>query len=203
MGDDRPRVAGIVLAAGRSTRAGGEQKLLIEIEGEAMVRRVVRTARAGRLDPIVVVTGHRAAEVEAAVGKGRGHRFVRNPAPADGIASSIALGVEALPPGVAAAVILLGDMPWVRPDSVRRLVAAHDPEAGASVVVPRAGGLRGNPVLWSARHFAELRDLRGDRGARRLLGRHAAHTRWLDLDDPGLLRDVDRRSDLTPADRGG
>ncbi len=194
MGDDRGGVAGIVLAAGQSTRAGVDQKLLTTVDGDPMVVRVVKTALEVELDPVIVVTGHRGAQVEGVIRAATGEgavTLVRNLAPAEGIARSIALGVEALPPTVGGVVILLGDMPWVRPATIRRLVATFRAAGGEGAVVPRVGGRRGNPVLWSARHFDRLRELRGDRGARDLLAERGITVRWVDVDDPGVLRDVD------------
>ncbi len=191
-----PGLAGVILAAGLSTRAGEGTKLLFPVEGEAMVARVAATAAAAGLEPVVVVTGHESAAVEAAVAH-RGVVVARNPDPARGLASSLVRGVEALPERARGVVVLLGDMPWVAPATVRRLVAAFRPDRGHSVCVPRHHGRRGNPVLWGAEHFPAIRRLTGDAGAGRLLEGRPHAVAWVDVDDPGVLRDVDHPDDLS------
>ena len=196
-------LAGLVLAAGFSTRAGSRNKLLARVDGEPMVVRVARVARAAGLDPVVVVTGHDAVAVEAALAAGgAGVETVRNPRPADGLASSLVRGVAALPAGVAGAVVLLGDMPWVAPATIERLRAVFAPGAGRSVCVPRHGGRRGNPLLWGADHFADLARLTGDAGARRLLRDRPEAVVYVDVEDPGVLRDVDDAETLARLDDG-
>lgn len=188
-------LAGVILAAGLSTRAGMGTKLLLPVEGEAMVARVAATALAAGLAPVVVVTGHEAPAVEAAVAA-LGIITARNPDPARGLASSLVRGIEALPASTRGVVVLLGDMPWVAPATVRSLMAAFRPHGGRSVCAPRHAGRRGNPVLWGAEHFPAIRRLTGDAGAGRLLERMRHAVAWVDVDDPGVLRDVDHPDDL-------
>lgn len=193
-GDAVAPLAGVILAAGLSRRFGGRNKLLARVSGEPMVAAVARLGRAAGLRPLVAVTGYEAEAVERALA-GLALDFVRNPRPSDGLASSLNRGIGALPPGTRGAVVLLGDMPWVRPDTIRRLVDAFDPERGHSVCVPRYLGRRGNPVLWGAEHFAVIRTLEGDAGAGRLLPGCGAAVVAVDVDDAGVLRDVDRVDD--------
>lgn len=193
--DDGAGIAAIVLAAGLSTRWGGDQKVLTPVHGRPMVCRVVEVARAAGLLPVVVVTGHEGEGVARALGDAE-VTLVRNPQPNAGISRSVRCGVQALPAGVSAAVILLGDMPWVTARSVRAIADAWKPEAGRTIVVPRVDGRRGNPVLWGAEHFEELVDLEGDVGARTLLERYPDRVHWLDLPDAGVLRDLDRPEEL-------
>lgn len=198
MRDDRSAdIAGVVLAAGLSSRAEVAQKLLLPIEGIPMIRRAVAIALEAGLSPVVVVTGHDADEVEATIA-GLPVEVVRNPAPEKGLAGSLALGVSALPVETAGAAILLGDMPWVQPTTVRTLAATLSPSEMKTVVVPRVNGRRGNPLVWGRAHFDELKGLAGDIGARSILDRHADRTAWVETDDRGVLRDVDRVEDLPP-----
>jgi len=196
-----PRVAGLVLAAGSSTRMGEANKLLLEVEGEAMVRRVARTAREAGLDPVVVVTGHEGREVAQAVAD-LGVETVENPNHREGLSTSLAAGLAALPEDHDAAAVLLGDMPFVRPETIQTLVAAHRPETGASICVPVHRGKRGNPVLWARRHWTRMQAVEGDRGARTLLLERAEEVEEVEVDDPGVLRDVDHPGALpTPSSR--
>ncbi|MBV9971271.1 MAG: molybdopterin-binding/glycosyltransferase family 2 protein, partial [Xanthobacteraceae bacterium] len=129
------RVAAVVLAAGRSTRMGGPNKLLAEVHGKPLVRLAVEQALASQGRPVIVVTGHQRDRVEAALA-GLGVTFVHNPDYADGIASSVKAGVAAVPREADGAIVCLGDMPQVDARLIDRLLAAFDPEKGALVVVP-------------------------------------------------------------------
>jgi molybdenum cofactor cytidylyltransferase len=162
------RVAAIVLAAGRSTRMGGPNKLLADLGGRPMVRIVVEQVLASRARPVIVITGHQRDRVEAAL-SGLAVTFVDNPNFADGLSTSLKAGVAALPADVDGTIVCLGDMPHVDADLIDRLIAAFDPERGALVVVPTIAGKRGNPVVWSRRFFADLASLDGDVGARHLI----------------------------------
>jgi molybdenum cofactor cytidylyltransferase len=194
-------VAGVVLAAGLSRRMGKRNKLVAEIDGKPMVRRVVETALAAGLDPVVVVIGHGAADVRAAL-DGLPVTFAENVRPEAGLSSSLRVGLRAVEggnPPVAAAVVLLGDMPWVEAGDVRALVAAFDPASGREICVPVHEGRRGNPVLWGRRFIAEITALQGDVGARALLERHEERVREVPVAGVGVLRDVDTSDALTAA----
>jgi molybdenum cofactor cytidylyltransferase len=168
----------------------GANKLLARVGPQPLVALAADALLASGLHSVVVVTGNDANAVRAALA-GRALRFAHQPDWALGMASSLRAGVEALPPAIAGALIALGDMPAVSPDSVRALVAALDPAAGRTICVPIARGERGHPVLFAAQHFAELRALAGDSGARALLERHAERVARVAVDDAGVLVDVD------------
>lgn len=182
-----PRIAAIVLAAGRSTRFGAANKLLAEVDGAPIVRRVVNAALQSRARPVLVVTGHERAEVEAAL-TGVDVTLIFNSGYGTGLASSLRAGVRAVPAECEGAVVLLGDMPRIAAEHIDGLIAAF---AADRIVVPVHGKERGNPVLWPARYFPELLQLQGDTGAKRLLGVHAAQVREIDLGTDAILADVD------------
>lgn len=188
-GPHQSGIVAAVLAAGRSARMGELNKMLAEVEGTAMIVRAVRATLESRADETVVVTGHEAPAVRDAL-RGYDVRFVHNPDFADGMSTSVRAAVGAA--GKAAGVIVaLGDMPDVTSDHIDRLIDAFAPDRGHSVVVPTFEGQRGNPVLWGAAHFSPMKKLRGDRGARRLIETRAEQTRFVEMEDPGVLRDVD------------
>jgi molybdenum cofactor cytidylyltransferase len=184
------RVAAVILAAGRSTRMGGPNKLLEKIGGRPLVRIAVDEALASRARPVLVVTGHQREKVEAAL-KGLNVRLVHNPDFADGLSTSVKAGLAAVPEDVDGAIVCLGDMPHVTAALIDKLLAAFDPERGALVVVPVIDGQRGNPVVWSRRFFPELASLEGDIGARQLIGRYAEAVTEVALTDIAALTDVD------------
>jgi|CXWL01.1.fsa_nt_gi molybdenum cofactor cytidylyltransferase len=186
-----PEVGAVVLAAGGSTRMGGSQKLTALLDGVPLVTRAVDAALAARVRrPVVVVTGHRGAEVRAALA-GREVTFVANPAWETGLASSLRAGLAALPAEVEGALVCLGDMPRVQPSTLDALATAFDPASGVTLVAPSHDGRRGNPVLFGRCHFAEMAALAGDTGARALLEHHTAPLRTVEVDDPGVGLDVD------------
>ena len=139
-------IAAIVLAAGRSTRMGGSNKLIAEIGGKPLVRIAVEQALASRAKPVIVVTGHQRERIEAALA-GLPVRLVHNPDFAQGLGTSVRTGIAAVPASADGAVVCLGDMPQVDAALINRLIAAFAPEQGALAVVPTIAGKRGNPVL--------------------------------------------------------
>ncbi|MBN8982795.1 MAG: molybdopterin-binding/glycosyltransferase family 2 protein [Rhizobiales bacterium] len=193
-------VAAVILAAGKSTRMGGPNKLLAELKGKPLVRIVAEQALASQASPVIVVTGHQSLEVAAAL-KGLSVTLVNNPRFADGLASSVKAGISAVPGSADGAIVCLGDMPLVDAKLIDRMVEAFSPDRGSLIVVPVAGGRRGNPVLWSRRFFPELMALDGDIGARHLIAQHAeavaeveveGKSAFLDIDTPEMLADARR-----------
>src|SRR3954447_12884857 len=183
-------VAGLVLAAGRSTRMGGPNKLLEEINGKALVRIATEHVLASRAGPVIVVTGHQRERVERALA-GLPVTFVHNPDFADGLSTSLKAGIAAVPANCDGAIICLGDMPQVSAALIDRLIAAFDPERGALVAIPTIAGKRGNPVLWSRRFFPDLMRVEGDVGARHLIGGYREAVVEVPVHDAAAMTDVD------------
>ena len=187
------RIASIVLAAGRSSRMGPRNKLLESIGGEPMVRRVTAGAIAGGGQPVVVVTGHEAAEVGAAL-HGLGVTVILNLEYADGLSTSLRAGLSALPADIDGALILLGDMPEVEASVLLALMAAFTGEERDL----RSGTPwpKGNPVLWGRRYFPEMMELTGDFGAKPLMARHEAQIIEVEVATDSIFHDVDAPEDL-------
>src|SRR5579863_8569797 len=158
-------IAGLVLAAGRSSRMGGQNKLLAEIGGRPLVRIATEAVLGSKARPVFVVTGHQRERVESALA-GLPVEFVYNTKFADGLGSSLGVGIAALPEQADGVIVCLGDMPQVDSATMDRLIAGLEPEKGALVAVPTIDGQRGNPVVWSRRFFPELKTVEGDIGAR-------------------------------------
>ena len=183
-------VAALVLAAGRSSRMGGPNKLLAEIGGRPLVRIVTEQVLASRARPVVVVTGYQRERVEAALA-GLPVDFVHNAAFADGLGTSLKVGIAALPAQADGAIVCLGDMPQVDAAMIDKLVGALVPDKGALIAVPTIDGQRGNPVVWSRRFFPELMAVEGDIGARHLIGRYGEAVTEVPLTGTAALTDVD------------
>ena len=183
-------IAAVVLAAGRSSRMGGPNKLLEQIGGRPLVRIVTEAALGSRARPVIVVTGHQRERVEAALA-GLPVQFAYNPNFADGLGTSLKAGIAMLPAETDGTIVCLGDMPQVDAALIDRLIAAFDPDKGALVVVPTIEGKRGNPVVWSRRFFPDLMAVEGDVGARYLIGRYAEAVTEVPLTGKAALTDVD------------
>ncbi|MBO0752149.1 MAG: molybdopterin-binding/glycosyltransferase family 2 protein [Bradyrhizobiaceae bacterium] len=184
------RIAAVVLAAGRSTRMGGPNKLLAQINNRPLVRIAVEAALASQAHPVIVVTGHERDKVEAALA-GLDVRFVRNPDFAEGLSTSVKTGIAAVPEDADGAIVCLGDMPQVNAALIDGLVGAFDPEKSALIVVPATNGKRGNPVVWSRRFFPELATLQGDTGARHLIASFPEAVVEVPLRGAAALVDID------------
>jgi molybdenum cofactor cytidylyltransferase len=183
------RVAAIVLAAGQSKRMGSN-KLLADLGGAPMIRRSVEAARAAGIDGMIVVTGHEADKIAAAL-EGLGIEIVHNPDYAHGLATSLKRGLAAVPEGADAVLVCLGDMPRVTPKAMGRLIAAFNPEELRTICVPVHKGRRGNPVLWGRKHFSAMAALGGDRGAKALMEQFADELVEIEMADDGVLIDAD------------
>lgn len=205
--------AAILLAAGLSSRYRAQaegavpSKLLAQIDGRALVRHVAEAALASQAQPLIVVTGHEREQVEVSL-SGLPIRFVHNPDYATGMASSLRIGIAAVPQESAAAIVLLGDMPQIGAQLINRLINHFAEHETARALVPtfiNAQGEqeRGNPVLLARSIFADIAHLSGDQGARKLLSGEdvidvpvgdAAIS--IDIDTPQAL--AEWQSSLTP-----
>ena len=192
---NRKKIAGLVLAAGQSTRMGRDNKLLADIGGKPMVAHAADAMLASKVDLVIVVTGHEADRVRQAL-DGRKLGFVDNPAYAEGLSTSLARGLDALPETAAGVLIGLGDMPRIRAADIDRLIAAFNPDEGRSICVPTVAGKRGNPVLFSVAFLPEMRAVEGDVGARHLIGVHGDQVVEVEMDDDAALIDVDTKDAL-------
>jgi molybdenum cofactor cytidylyltransferase len=185
-----PRIAALVLAAGRSTRMGHNKLLARLADGRTMIEHTIDKVLAAAVRPVLVVTGHDGTEIRAALA-GKPVGFVAAPDYALGLAHSLRAGIAALPAETDAALICLGDMPLVPACVLNQLCAAFAPKEGRDIVLPTFNGERGNPVLWGRRFFDELLALTGDAGARQILLRHMAFVAEQPVQSDAVLRDFD------------
>ena len=220
-----PRVAAVVLAAGLSRRMGGANKLLVDIEGAShakrdsearsgvgnhepsvsegrsglsIIARVVDALLASNVEKVLVVVGHEAARVKEALVE-RAVTFVANPDYEEGLGASLRVGISAVDSDMDGALVVLGDMPWIRSELINKLISRFDPQSGKTIVVPVHEQKRGHPVLWSADYFEEMRKLRGDVGARALLEKYSSAVLPIAVDDDAVNRDIDTPEMLADA----
>ena len=188
-------VGAVLLAAGSGSRLGGRPKSLLELGGVPLIRRQLIALSGAGVDEVAVVLGHHADAIEAAV-QAFPVTLVRNPAPDDGQASSVRIGLQALSGKLDAVIVALADQPLVNAQDITALIAAFKQRGDAAMVVPRVAGEPGNPVIFEA----GLRDewLAGDIDAacRRWREDHPGRVHWFDTDNGRYRVDIDTPADL-------
>lgn len=190
-----PKVAAIILAAGRSSRFGQRNKLLEEIDGAPMVARVAALALGSGARPVIAVTGFETQRVVKPL-RGLGVDIMHNPHFGEGLSTSLHAGLSAVPADIDGALILLGDMPGVGPEVLDALLVAFAANGPHSICVPVRDGRRGNPVLWGRNYFPEMMALSGDRGAKPLMGRHAGQIIEVEVATDTIFEDFDVAADF-------
>jgi molybdenum cofactor cytidylyltransferase len=189
----------MVLAAGRSTRMG-ENKLLFRLEGESLVRRVVRAAVEGGLDPVLVVLGHEEDRIRAEIAD-LACVPIPNTRHALGMNTSLDAAVAAVPADADGAMVILADMPLVTGAMIREVVE-RGRRSGAAIVSARYGSVTAPPTLYARAVFPELRGGEGEGRGREVVRRRAGEVQLVDF--PGsALADVDAPGDLERAARRG
>jgi molybdenum cofactor cytidylyltransferase len=182
-------VAAILLAAGKSRRMGSCKQLL-PLGGVTVIGRCLDSLVTGGAGEVVVVVSEENYEVADAA-RAYPVRIVVNPEPGGDMASSVRAGRDALPAGFSGVIVALCDYPLVSAATVSRLIEEHV-DSPDSIIIPCHGGRRGHPLLFPR---AILNELTGDLILRDLVQRNPERTRCLDLDDPGVLIDMDTPED--------
>ncbi|MEO0621635.1 MAG: molybdopterin-binding/glycosyltransferase family 2 protein [Pseudomonadota bacterium] len=187
----RPLVHAVLLAAGASRRMRGRDKLLEEVEGQPLLSRTAAEIAASGVDSTVAVLRPGDAPRAAAL-SGTGVRTVENPRAAEGMGTSLAAGLRALPADTDAALVVMADMPEISAADIDRLIAAFDPAEGREIIrATTATGRPGHPVLFSRRFFEALQALEGDRGARTILEENAEFVTDVPLAGEAATTDLD------------
>ncbi len=190
-------VHAVLLAAGRSSRMGGPNKLLALFEGKPLVRRMAEVALASSARGLTVVCGHQADRVRIAL-EGLEVTVADNPAHGSGLSSSLRAGIAAVPAASAGALVMLGDMPGIAPADLDRMVDAFVAARGEAIVRATHDGKRGNPVILPRSVFAEVARIEGDTGARHVVEAGLADIVDVEL-GPAASLDVDTQAALTGA----
>jgi len=189
---ERESVAGVVLAAGTSSRMG-HNKLFVSVQGESLLRRTVRTALAAGLKPVLVVLGHESARAEAELA-GLDCTPVLNPNYAQGLNTSLRTGIAAVPKDADAALVILGDMPFVTADMLQTVLQRYR-NSTSPLVVSSYDGVDAPPMLYDKSLFSELGALQGDGCGKKVVKRHrdeCLQVAW----PASALRDMDVPADV-------
>ncbi len=196
-------VSAVVLAAGMSRRMGTPKQLL-RLAGETILEHTLKNVRASGVSEIVLVLGFAADSVEKEISMDRAKmervKIVYNQDYQQGMGTSLRTGLAAVDARSNAALIVLADQPFVRPETLNQLIACHQ-ESRPQITIPMYKGFRGNPVLLDRSVFAELQSLTGDVGCRAIFGSHVESMRKLPVEDIGILLDIDSQEEYQKLER--
>jgi molybdenum cofactor cytidylyltransferase len=189
------RVGAIILAAGKSTRMG-EPKQLLRLGESTVLGQTLDSIRGAGLDDIVLVLGSSAEIIRQRLPASafEGLTVTVNKAYDQGMASSLREGLSALNPQIDAALIVLADQPFIRPETFGQIADQYR-RSDAQIVIPTHNGSRGNPVLLDRSVFPEIMALSGDIGCRAIFGNHLEGIVKVEVEDVGILLDIDNKAD--------
>jgi len=185
----------VILAAGLSQRMGSTNKLLIDIDGEPMIRRTVKLYQAAGLANIVVVVGHQQDKVRAAL-EGLDIKIINNDAFNEGQISSIRCGVKALSNGCEFAFIALADQPLLTPSDIHFLLESFNVLSNKTIQVPYFNNCRGNPLLLRASQLKEVDSQGVHLGCRKLIDKHPEKVQRIEVDNDHFTCDLDTPEDV-------
>ena len=190
---ENSHIAAVILAAGMSSRMG-EAKQLLRLGDRTLLEQVIDNVRSSGVDDIVLVLGHGADAIRQSIAT-KNLKIVVNDAYREGMGTSLRTGISSLPPEMTAALIVLADQPFVRPETLRLLMDQYR-KSNAHIVIPMYKGFRGNPVLLDRCVFPEVMALQGDIGCRAVFGNHLEGIVKAPVEDVGILLDLDSREDF-------
>jgi len=196
----RMTVGAVLLAAGAGSRLGGRPKALLELGGVPLILRQLVALSGAGVDEVVVVTGHHAEAVEAAV-RTFPISLAHNPSPDDGQPTSVRIGLQALSPKLDAVIVALADQPMIGEQDITALIGAFKKRGDASMVVPRVASedgerLPGNPVIFDAALREEWLAGSADLACRKWRLAHPERVCWFDTDNRRYRIDIDTPEDL-------
>jgi molybdenum cofactor cytidylyltransferase len=188
------KAAAVLLAAGLSRRMGVRNKLLLDIAGEPLVRRVARTYLAAGVD-VYAVLGHEMDAVRAALA-GLPLGFIENPRFAEGKQTSVRAGLEMVPETYRAVFVALGDQAALTPDDIREMLRAFADGGGDRILIPFHNGERGNPVMFPAEIVTRIRASGHDAAVRTFIETHPELTQRFEAPSDHFDIDIDTPDDL-------
>lgn len=186
-------ISGILLAAGESRRMGSP-KALLRYQGKTFIERICHAFLSAGVDELVVVLGAQAEKLRQAIPAHSRLRTVVNPRYFQGQLSSLMTGIGALSPESEAAIVNLVDHPLIAAKTIRALIASFRAEP-LPILIAAYSGKRGHPVLFSRQVYGEILAAPLDQGAKVVVRKDPSRVRELQLDDPGILADIDTPED--------
>jgi molybdenum cofactor cytidylyltransferase len=202
MSRDRERIAGLILAAGASTRMG-RPKQLLRVHGQTLLDRILREALNSELDKIFLILGYQAHEIKRSLGHSLVHgklQVIENRQYAQGISSSIIAGLSAIEANYEHMMILLADLPHINSRLINLLILGYL-EAGLPIGAIQVKSKRSHPVIFGKALYRELRKLRGDVGAKSLCEKFGDRVCLVEPDFCYNDRDIDTPEDYAAFQR--
>ncbi len=191
------KVAGIILAAGKSARMGRLKQLLL-IDQRPLITIVVENALASKLDIVTLVLGFEAERIKTALGPlicQKRLKVIVNREFEKGLSYSLIAGLRSVENTHDAVMFILGDQPLVAPHHINAIIDRYK-GSDADICFPDYGEKQGNPVLFGRRLYQELTQLRGDKGGRNLLHKQGIRVIGVKIEDMGQNLDIDTEADL-------
>jgi molybdenum cofactor cytidylyltransferase len=191
-------ISAIIPAAGLSSRMGDRNKLLLPFRGKTLIEHAVDTLLESKIGEVVVVVGYEREKIEEVLeSRTSAITIIDNPLYNDGMSTSIHAGVTAASNETEAIMIYLADQPLMEPADINQLIDAfYDARSeNRSIVVPFYQGRRGNPVILDARFKADILDVVGDIGCRRIIKLNPDKVFVVEMDTDHVVRDIDSPAD--------
>jgi molybdenum cofactor cytidylyltransferase len=189
-------ISAVILAAGESRRMGSQNKLLLQIGSEVLIRKFVKSVCESAADAVLVVLGHEAEKIKAVL-QDQALRFVKNTCYEKGMTTSIQSGVNAASLESVGLMICLADLPFAETSDFNRLIQAFTDfrrTESSLIIVPVFQGQRGNPVLFSAEFRDKLLAHNGE-GCKGIVSKYPQSVREVSMENDNLLRDIDTPED--------
>jgi molybdenum cofactor cytidylyltransferase len=187
-------ITALILAAGVSRRMG-QPKLALPWGDITVLGQVIHTIRDAGVDDFLVVIGGGGEAVESVCRTERVRAVIPGALAADSMLGSLQAGLLEVPPSAGAALIALGDQPQIEKATTRMIAQCYYSSSGASIIVPSYGMRRGHPWLVSRAFWQELLELKPPETAREFLARHALDIRYVEVNTPSILQDLDSPED--------
>jgi len=187
-------ISAILLAAGQSKRMNGENKLSKEIQGIPLIKLSVKNILASSIDELIIVLGYQKEIIEKLIDKNEKIQFVFNKDFESGMASSIKTGLDNLSKKTESFFICLGDMPMVGHDIYNQLIKSKDSK---EIIVPTYKGQQGNPVLFDKSMKEKVQDIRGNVGAKKILGLNKATVLNLEINNQSIVKSFNTQGDFS------
>ena len=186
-------ISSILLAAGQSKRMSGENKLIKSVKGIPLIKCALNNILKSHVNEIIIVLGYQQETIEKLIDKTSRIKFVFNSNFESGMASSIIKGIKKLSKKTDSFFISLGDMPSINYDTYNQLIKCNK---NKKAIVPMFKGQQGNPVLFPKSFEEKLLSIQGDSGAKKILEINKKEVLYLEINDPGIIRDLDVPNDF-------
>lgn len=194
------KIGAIILAAGLSNRMG-EPKLLLRVKGEPLISYPVSLASENELNPIVIVTGKDMKQLQQSLATYKDVTYMENPQFESGMASSLKAGIREIQGLVDAAMIFLGDQPFIPSEVIQTLIQEYtlNKEKGVKIIRPRYAGTPGHPIIFDSSLFEQFESLDGDEGGKRVIQANRKYVKFIDFVNEEWGVDIDTPQDYAQA----